>query len=50
MNKSDALEIGLLMNNIAMIVPDDAYKKIKPMMDEITQIILRNMEGEKQDD
>lgn len=50
--KIDTLEIALALNAIALLVSDDDFKKIKPLLDRIENAVLeanRESEGKKDD-
>ena len=49
MTKEQAFEIGLQLNNIAMLVDDANLARIKPQIDRIEQICLDAMEGSNED-
>lgn len=53
MAKIDTLEIGLALNAIALLVSDDDFKKIKPLLGRIENAVLeaarQESEGTKDD-
>lgn len=42
MDKNDNLQIGLAINHIAMSVDDETLEIIKPWLNRIEEIVLRN--------
>ena len=48
MDKNDNLQIGLAINHIAMSVDDETLERIKPWLNRIEEIILRNTSVESE--
>lgn len=49
MDKNDNLQIGLAINHIAMSVDDETLETIKPWLNRIEEIVLRNTSVESED-
>lgn len=46
MDKNDNLQIGLAINHIAMSVDDETLERIKPWLNRIEEIVLRDSSDE----
>ena len=49
MTKQDGLKIGLALNHIAMSVGDTTLKKIKPFLDTIEEICVKEVEKDEKE-